>query len=57
MRYVLATEAKQRFAAVLDAAQRKPVVIRRQKQDVAVLMSTPFDSRLGARSGGTQGRR
>jgi prevent-host-death family protein len=39
MRYVSASEAKQGFAAVLDAAQREPVVIRRQKRDVAVLMS------------------
>lgn len=39
MRYVSATDAKQGFATVLDAAQREPVVIRRQKRDVAVLMS------------------
>lgn len=39
MRYVSATEAKQGFAEVLDAAQREPVVIRRQKRDVAVLLS------------------
>lgn len=34
-----ATEAKQRFSAVLDAAQRRPVVIRKQQRDVAVVMS------------------
>lgn len=39
MRYVSAAEAKQGFAEVLDAAQREPVVIRRQKRDVAVLLS------------------
>lgn len=39
MRYVSATDAKQGFATVLDAAQREPVIIRRQKRDVAVLMS------------------
>lgn len=39
MRSVSATDAKQAFAAVLDAAQREPVVIRRQKRDVAVVMS------------------
>jgi prevent-host-death family protein len=39
MRYVSAAEAKQGFAKVLDAAQREPVVIRRQKRDVAVLLS------------------
>jgi prevent-host-death family protein len=36
---VSATEAKQRLAALLDAAQREPVVIRRQKRDVAVILS------------------
>ena len=30
MKYVSATEAKQALAAVLDAAQREPVIIRRQ---------------------------
>ena len=39
MRYVSATDAKQGFATMLDAALREPVVIRRQKRDVAVLMS------------------
>ena len=34
MRYLSATEAKQGLAAVLDAAQREPVVIRRQQRDV-----------------------
>ena len=36
---ISATEAKQRLAAVLDAAQREPVVIRRQNRDVAVVLS------------------
>jgi prevent-host-death family protein len=39
MRYVSATDAKQRLAAVLDAAQRAPVVIRRRNRDVAVVVS------------------
>lgn len=39
MRYVSATDAKQGFAKMLDAAQREPVVIRRQKRDVAVMLS------------------
>ena len=39
MRRVSATEAKQRLAAVLDAAQREPVVIRRQNRDIAVVLS------------------
>lgn len=39
MRYFSATDAKQGFAEVLDAAQREPVTIRRQKRDVAVVLS------------------
>jgi antitoxin Phd len=39
MKSVSATEAKQRLAALIDAAQREPVVIRRQNRDVAVIMS------------------
>ncbi len=46
MRSVSATEAKQRLAALLDAAQREPVVIRRQKRDVAVLLSAQEYERL-----------
>jgi prevent-host-death family protein len=48
MRYVSATEAKQALAAVLDAAQREPVVIRRQKRDVAVVLSLQEYQRLTA---------
>lgn len=48
MRYVSATDAKQRLAALLDAAQREPVVIRRQKRDVAVLLSPQEYERLCA---------
>jgi len=44
MRYVSASEAKQRLAAVLDAAQREPVTIRRQNREVAVVIS-PLDYR------------
>ena len=39
MRYISASEAKQGLGAVIDAAQREPVVIRCQKRDVAVLLS------------------
>jgi prevent-host-death family protein len=39
MRTISASEAKQKFAAVLDAAQREPVMIRRHDRDVAVVMS------------------
>ncbi len=46
MKTVSATEAKQAFAAVLDAALREPVVIRRQKRDVAVVLSMDEYRRL-----------
>jgi prevent-host-death family protein len=46
MRYVSATDAKQRLAAVLDAAQKEPIVIRRQKRDLAVLLSPQEYDRL-----------
>jgi prevent-host-death family protein len=39
MQYVSATEAKQTFAAVVEKAQREPVVIRKQNRDVAVIIS------------------
>jgi prevent-host-death family protein len=48
VRSVSATEAKQRLAALLDAAQREPVVIRRQKRDVAVLLSVEEYNRIRA---------
>jgi len=46
MLYVSASEAKQRLAGLLDAAQREPVVIRRQKRDAAVLLSPQEFDRL-----------
>ena len=42
MRFVSASEAKQRLAAVLDTVQREPVTIRRQNREVAVVLS-PLD--------------
>jgi len=39
MKNFTATDAKQRFAALVDAAQREPVVVRRQNRDVVVVMS------------------
>ena len=39
MRYVSATEAKQRLAAIMDAAQTEPVMIKRQNREMAVLLS------------------
>ena len=46
MRSISATEAKQRFAAMLDAVQREPVEIRRQDRPTAVLMSPEEYDRL-----------
>ena len=48
MQYISATDAKQKLAAMIDAAQREPVVIRRQKRDVAVLLSAKEFERLRA---------
>ncbi len=46
MRSVSASEAKQGLAGVIEAAAREPVVIRRQKRDVAVVMSIQEYQRL-----------
>lgn len=46
MKSVTATDAKQRFAAVIDAAQRGPVRIRRQNRDVAVILSAEEYDRI-----------
>jgi prevent-host-death family protein len=46
MTTVSATHAKQNFAAILDAAQREPVRIRRHDRDVAVLVSREEFDRL-----------
>ncbi|OJZ19801.1 MAG: prevent-host-death family protein [Thiobacillus sp. 65-29] len=46
MRTVTATEAKQEFAKLIEAAAKEPVVITRQKRDVAVVMSAREYERL-----------
>jgi prevent-host-death family protein len=46
MKTVSATDAKQRLAALLDAAQREPILIRRQNRDVAVIMSAEEYERI-----------
>ncbi|MBS0457816.1 MAG: type II toxin-antitoxin system Phd/YefM family antitoxin [Proteobacteria bacterium] len=46
MRTVTASQAKQGFAEVLDAAAREPVVIRRHNRDVAVVISMHDYERL-----------
>lgn len=46
MRIISASEAKQGLAAVIEAAAREPVVIQRQKRDVAVVLSPQEYERL-----------
>jgi len=36
---VAATEAKNRLGAILDEAQREPIIIQRQDRDIAVVVS------------------
>ena len=48
MRYFSATDAKQRLAELLDAAQREPVMIRRHERNVAVILSAQEYDRLRA---------
>lgn len=46
MKSVAATEAKNRLGAILDEAQREPIVIRRQDRDIAVVLSMAEYERL-----------
>jgi prevent-host-death family protein len=46
MKRVPATEAKNRLGAILDEAQREPIVIRRQERDIAVVLSMADYERL-----------
>jgi prevent-host-death family protein len=46
MTEISATQAKQQFAALLDAAQRGPVRIRRHDREVAVLVSAEEYERM-----------
>jgi prevent-host-death family protein len=43
---VAATEAKNRLGAILDEAQREPIVIRRQNRDIVVVLSMAEYERL-----------
>ncbi len=52
MKTVAATEAKNRLGAILDDAQREPIVIRRQDRDIAVVLSMADYERM--RSGNIQ---
>jgi prevent-host-death family protein len=46
MKTMAASEARQSFAELIDAAAREPVVIRRQQRDVAVVVSMQQYERL-----------
>ena len=46
MQTISATDAKQKFAALLDTAQRDPVRIQRHERDIAVLISAEEYQRL-----------
>ena len=46
MRTMTASEARQGWAEVIEAARREPVIIQRQKRDVAVVMSVDEYERL-----------
>lgn len=46
MKRVAATEAKNRLRAILEDAQRAPVVITRQDRDIAVVLSMADYERL-----------
>lgn len=46
MQTITASEAKQSLAALIESARREPVVIQRQKRDVAVVMSVQEYERL-----------
>ena len=46
MKTIPASEAKQSFAALIDMAANEPVVIQRQKRDVAVVVSMTEYERL-----------
>ena len=46
MKTVAATEAKNRLGAILDEAQREPIVIRRQDRDIVVVLSMAEYERL-----------
>ena len=46
MIYLSATEAKQNFAEFLDKAQKEPITIQRQEQDLVVVLSVLEYQRL-----------
>jgi prevent-host-death family protein len=49
MQTISATQAKQKFAALLDTAQREPVRIQRHERDIAVLVSAEDYARMSGK--------
>jgi hypothetical protein len=50
MRYTTNTDAEPKLVALLDAAQREPVFIERDRQEVAVLLSAREYDRLSGKT-------
>jgi hypothetical protein len=51
MEYITSKEAQTHFGALLDSAQRHPVIVRRHKRDCVVVMSmTDFKEYRKARA-------
>lgn len=50
MKKIAATEAKNRLGALIDEAQREPIVIQRQERDVAVILSMAEFDRIRGRN-------
>lgn len=48
MRRIAATEAKNRLGALIDDAQREPIIIQRQERDIAVVVSMADFERIHA---------
>jgi len=46
MQYISATDAKKTLGAVINKAQREPIVIQRQNKDAAVMISPQDYERL-----------
>jgi len=50
MRYTAASDTEPKLSALLDAAQREPVFIERDQQEVAVLVSARQYDRLSGKA-------
>ncbi|HZL25698.1 MAG TPA: type II toxin-antitoxin system Phd/YefM family antitoxin [Acidobacteriaceae bacterium] len=50
MRYTANTDTESKLATLLDAAQSEPVIIERDQQDVAVILSARDYNRLSGKA-------